>query len=183
MRILIVSFVILGLAACSGSDDSTEVIDTVPVVTAAPGEKGASSRFSVKTGAAVVFASEFAGSLLVGEMAPLVIYLRPEYTSGQLQVDIKGQNGLTVVGETRFSESFSDDYQFTQQLIVGAEQAGEYYLGVVATVITDSGERHARAFSETVRVVNPAAELSGKVIEEVEGAEAYLPAAEEIIVR
>ena len=184
MRLMILSLAVFVLSACGGSADSVETveaIDAVPTQSSMSADKNISSQSTVKTGAAVVFTSEFAGSLSVGEMAPLVIYLKPEYSSGEFQIEIKGQEGLMVVGETEFSESFSGDYQFTHQLLVGAERAGEYYLGVVATVTTASGTQEARAFSETILVVDPAAALTEKVNQAAEGVESYLPAFEEII--
>lgn len=195
MRIFILAFIFCALVACSSSNDSVDLVELPPESTE---DKSHTVSETTKTGAALVFASEFAGSLSVGEIAPLVINLRPEYESGQLQISIQGQDGLTVLGQTEFSERFSGDYQFTHELMVGADQAGEYYLGIVANLITDSGETAARAFSETILVVNPIATLVGEATEalkeevqsavqeaagETESVESYIPAIEEIITR
>jgi len=196
MRILILVFTIYALVACSGSEEPEDSVEAVRE--GIEGGKVLAASETTKTGAAVMFASDFAGSLSVGEMASMVIHLRPEYESGQIQVNVQGQDGLTVVGETQFSERFSGDYQFTHELMVGADRAGEYYLGVVANVITDSGEETARAFSETVLVVEPLAALAEKATESVKNTvesvtdeafqesevlESFVPAVEEIIAR
>lgn len=195
MRIFVSAFIFCALVACSSSNESVDLVELVPESTE---DKSQTLSETTKTGAALVFASDFAGSLSVGEIAPLVINLRPEYESGQLQISIQAQDGLTLVGQTEFSERFSGDYQFSHELMVGADQAGEYYLGIVANVITDSGDAAARAFSETILVVNPIAALADEATEalkeevqsavqeavgEVESLESYVPAIEEIITR
>lgn len=193
MRILISIFTIYALVACSGSEDASDTLE-VTHETVDEGKTLAELE-TIKTGAALVFASDFAGSLAVGELASLVINIRPEYEGGQLQISVQGQDGLIVVGETEFSERFSGDYQFTHELMVGSDRAGEYYLGVVAKVITDAGEEAARAFSETILVVDPLANQATEAVKdgvenrvdeilgEAENLESYIPAVEEIITR
>lgn len=185
MKLLVSAFFILVLGACGSSEEEPGQPDISNEAASSPKTLESST---VKTGAAVVFASNFAGTLSVGEMATVVISLTPNYPSGQLLVEITAQEGLQINGQTEFSEYFSGDYQFTQEIIVGSEQAGEYYLGVIATLITDTGTREARAFSETIGITDSTADLEGKINQVVEDIsetiyqeETYLPALEEII--
>jgi hypothetical protein len=186
MRLLIIGISVCFLVACEDSSQSQQSVEAT--VEDMPVEKVSAPATTIKPGAAVVFTSEFAGNLEVGEMAPLVVQLSPEYPSGTIEVEIRGEQGLMVVGQTRFSEAFSGDYQFSKEVQVGAVQAGEYYLSIVVNVDADNGLKEARAFTETILVVDSiAAPLADKVEEAVRQIEAEvetrLPALEQIITR
>lgn len=112
----------------------------------------AASHQTVKPGAAVIFTSEFSGPLSVGEIAPIMIQLAPEYVQGNMSVEIVGAKGLMVQGETSFTRSFTEGEQVLHELLVSAEASGEYRLGIVASVVTASGLEEVRAFSEIISV-------------------------------
>ena len=107
---------------------------------------------TVKPGAAITFTSDFSGPLAIGEIAPIQIQLSPEYSQGSMSVEIIGTEGLLVQGETSFTKSFLKGDQVVHELLISAEAPGEYRLGIVASVVTDSGFEESRAFSETISV-------------------------------
>lgn len=179
--ILVLSTLIF--SACGNSESPAQVVSAVePSVV----DKEMVIVPTIKPGAAVLFASDFSGSLELGELAPLVIQLEPQYDSGLLQVSITGDAGLAVVGERQYSDRFVAGQQFEYEIVVSANQQGTYNLGVIVTVTTDSGLQEARAFSESISV-GDTNELTDKAIDvqdesespELEG-ETRLQAREEI---
>ncbi len=189
MRTFILTILFLGLSGCDSSSQTLQLVES-EAASVSDKVKQPEPVVTIKPGAAVLFTANFAGPLQVGEKATLIFQLTPQYESGRIDVEIKAQDGLSLEGRTRFSESFSGPYQFSSQLEVGADVAGEYTLSVVVNVQTDSGLNEARAFTETLLVVeaaNPSqlkAESSLNGSDEnsdLEEAESYLPAVEQIL--
>lgn len=189
MRILLIILFSMVLPGCDPLSQAPQVIEPEGVSSAQKAELIQPSS-TIKPGAAVLFSTNFAGPLEVGERAALVIELTPRYDSGQIEVEIQPEAGLSLIGQTRYSERFSGAYQFSRQLEVGADAAGEYSLSVVVNVVTDTGLNEARAFTETILVenglslpevkMNSLIERAGESSEE-DKSESYLPAVEQII--
>lgn len=179
MRYLMLICGLVVLGACQDSDLHTE---SMPLEAAVPSVgKDASPAPIPKPGAAVLFTSDFAADLQVGERAPMVIYLEPQYPAGLIEVEISGGQGLNVSGDMQSSKNFTSGQQLSYELMVGADQAGLYNLGVVVTVITDSGLREARAFAERISVVEVGTENSIKTLDLESASEAVLEAGETML--
>jgi hypothetical protein len=127
------------------------------------------------------------GALQVGEFVPLMIQLQPQYSAGQLNVSFSVPAGLSVKGQTQYSETFVGPQEFIYELFVGSEVVGDYNLGIIVSVDTDSGLEEARAFAEVISVTDPAAVQVVKLLESdelkeiEEQAEHFMEAQEEII--
>lgn len=147
-----------------------------------------------KPGAALHLSTEFSGPLVIGRMANLMIQFWPEYSQGDMSVEIVGGDGLMVQGETNFTREFFEDEQISHELLIGAEEAGEYRLSVAVNIITSSGLETARVFSETISIESIANEsdltdskndlttLNSSQNEEIDAGPVYLPAAEEVYI-
>jgi|MEHZ01.5.fsa_nt_MEHZ011436741.1_4 hypothetical protein len=191
MRILLI-ITVLTLVACGRSEQTVEQTagQTESAATVAPNKEDMAtpeSLVTIKPGAAIVFTSNYAGTLQVGEFAPLMIQLQPQYAAGQLNVSFSVPSGLSVQGQTQYSESFVGPQEFIYELMVGSEVAGDYNLGIIVSVVTDSGLEEARAFAEVISVTDPLAVQavklldSGELKEIEEQAEHFMEAQEEII--
>lgn len=153
MRYLVFIFGIFVLAGCEKANEP-DVSAVVQTEMPQP-DKTLTAQPFPKPGAAVLFASDFAGDLWIGEQGALVIYLEPQYSSGQIEVEIYPEQGLEVSGDTLSTQAFAAGQQLSYQLSVMADQPGQYMLGIQVAVTTDSGLRETRAFAETISVLDP----------------------------
>ena len=191
MRILLI-ITVLTLVACGRSEQTVKQIagQTESAATAAPNKEDIAtpeSLVTIKPGAAIVLTSNYVGALQVGEFAPLMIQLQPQYSAGQLNVSFSVPAGLSVKGQTQYSETFVGPQEFIYELFVGSEVVGDYNLGIIVSVDTDSGLEEARAFAEVISVTDLAAVQVMKLLESdelkeiEEQAEHFMEAQEEII--
>lgn len=147
------------LVAC-GRAEQSEVVVTAEVSTAEPNKEvfvSPEPPVRLKPGAAILFTSNYAGSLAVGELAAFIIQLQPQYPAGQLNVSFSIPQGLSVEGQTEYSENFVGPQEFIYELMIGSNIVGEYNLGIIVSVVTDSGLEEARAFAEVISVTDPLA--------------------------
>lgn len=174
---LICSLIVLG-----GCQNSEQQVESIPSESATQSVAKEVSPVPIpKPGAAVLFTSDFAADLQVGELASLVIYLEPQYPAGTMEVEISGDQGLTVSGETQSSRGFISGEQLSYEIVVGADMAGQYNLGIVVAVTTDSGLREARAFAERISVVEAGTENSIKPFDLESASEAAIDAGETML--
>ncbi|GEM_PF-1930179 len=185
MRYLMLIIMIFAFVACgrieSGAEQRAEQSEVV--ATSEPSKEVLASLESgvvLKPGAAIIFTSNYAGSLEVGEIAPLILQIQPQYAAGQLEVSLSVPTGLSVVGQTQYLESFVEPQEFSYEVMISADMPGEYYLGIIVSVVTDSGLEEARAFAEVIRVTDSEAVLALKQVSVEEGAEAVSDSGEQV---
>lgn len=107
----------------------------------------------VKMGASVAFKHSELDALQPGENGRVTVFVSEAYPDGRMTVTLRASEGLDVFGAERSMQfDLSNAGPHEVSISFGAETAGDYRIGVTASVELGTGQKMGRAFAVPVRI-------------------------------
>ncbi|PHS37488.1 MAG: hypothetical protein COA91_09835 [Robiginitomaculum sp.] len=184
-KIIPVLLASLALPAISACSNQSAVEQQVEQQTAAKAPPTLVETATIKQGADVSFFHNYDGKTDPGFTEDFQIFVQEQYASGTLDISMNASEGLTLSANGQTSFSMKGDEVRALNISVSAQNPGKYYVNLLASADTASGQVMRRSYGVAIYVGDPSlypkAKQNGIVETTQDGGKIIVMQAEETI--